>query len=122
MLGIECPEGSYCDYPDDWCGGTDGSGVCRVVEGECPAVDEPTCGCGGEVYSNACAARAAGVDVSAWEQCTPPEGTFACGWTFCQMNEYCRQVSSDTGDAPTFSCSPLPAGCDPATPDCDCLA
>jgi hypothetical protein len=47
---------------------------------------------------------------------------FACGWSFCGVDQYCRQLNSDTGDPPTFACAPLPAGCDPANAGCGCLA
>jgi hypothetical protein len=77
MLGIACPDGHYCDYPDDWCGGTDGSGVCRVAEVACPEFYQPTCGCDGEVYGSACAANAAGVDISACQGCSRAAGPSA---------------------------------------------
>ena len=50
-----------------------------------------------------------------------PQGSFACGWTFCLLgSQYCQRVTDDTGGADGWSCLPLPDGC--IDPSCDCLA
>lgn len=125
IAGIECGPTQYCDYPDDACGANDGDGVCApITEGDCPAVDDPVCGCDGTVYGNACLANAAGVDVAA-DGCTPPPDTFQCGTGFCETaTELCTVTGNDTASPPPFfySCGALPAACAGVPASCDCAA
>lgn len=116
-----CGADEYCDWVGDACGPPE-SGVCTPLPDGCDAVYMPVCGCDGEVYSNACEAARAKVDVAAADTCTPPEGFFPCGFTLCEAAfNYCQRDVSDTGDPDTFFCNPLPEqGCDP--PSCACLA
>ncbi len=83
----------------------------------------PVCGCDGTVYSNACDAQAAGVDVDAQGNCDAPPGTFPCGERFCDPSfQYCEMQASDVGGQPNvYTCKDLPMDCG-ATPDCSCLA
>jgi len=72
FTGEECPDGSYCDFPEG-CGFADGSGVCEPrPEGcteDCPGV----CGCDGAFYCNGCMAAQAGIDVLHEGDCGGPE-------------------------------------------------
>ena len=122
FAGIACGPDQFCDYPDDSCGGADGSGICRKRPSACPDLYSPTCGCDGKVHGNACDANAAGVDVAAHGNCKPPPGTFACGPTFCQISgQYCeRQVSDVSNEPDGYSCKLTPPSCG-KTPMCSCL-
>ncbi|MCC6558685.1 MAG: hypothetical protein IT372_37595 [Polyangiaceae bacterium] len=118
--GIPCAADEYCDYGDNSCGADDGLGVCKPRPQGCPDVYMPACGCDGTVYGNECDANGAGSDISAYGGCTPPAGTFACGYTFCATGQqYCQRSVSDVGGEPDiYMCMDLPAGCG----DCACLA
>jgi hypothetical protein len=61
--GIECPDGMYCDYPQNSCGATDGTGVCKEQPRACPEYIDEVCGCDGQVYTNPCFAHASGTDI-----------------------------------------------------------
>jgi hypothetical protein len=64
-LGIECPEGLFCEYPTGDCG--EGlSGICLPMRAEpcnlCTAfVGAPVCGCNWTTYVSDCERQAAGV-------------------------------------------------------------
>lgn len=122
--GATCPPDSFCDYANDNCGGDDGTGTCLAKPSACPELYIPTCGCDGVVYDSPCMANGAGVDVSNLGGCTAPAGTFACGWTFCNADQYCQRAVSDVGGEPDYySCLSLPAACQMgADPSCVCLA
>ncbi len=77
----------------------------------------PTCGCDGHYYPSACEAQQAGFDTST-SRCTPPAGTFRCGYTYCKdAEELC--VEDFEG---SYTCEPLPPSCMPfASADCSCL-
>lgn len=123
IADVMCASDAFCDYPSDECGGDDRQGECAPRPTDCPAVDEPTCGCDGSIYGNACAANAAGVDVSVGG-CTPPPGDFACGPGFCALaSEACFQSANDVAEPPPFfyNCGDLPPACDQvAVPSCVC--
>ena len=122
-LGKMCLSTEYCDFPADACSLADESGSCTLRPTGCPDVNMPTCACDGTVYPSACAAAAAGVDLSLNGTCTPPTGKFACGSGFCDTGiSYCERDVSDVGGVPTtYQCKPLPPSCGlPAT--CSCLA
>jgi hypothetical protein len=55
------------------------------------------CGCDGITYEHACAAYAAGVDLSTTGGCPAPPGQIGCGPFFCNaQTEYCAiEMSRD---------------------------
>ena len=121
--GKMCLPGEYCDFPADACSLADESGTCTAKPGPCPDLYSPTCACDGTVYSSPCEAAAAGVDINTNGSCTPPDGKFACGSSFCDVGiSYCEHDISDVGGVPsTYGCKQLPPSCGlPAT--CACLA
>ena len=122
FLGKTCAADSFCDYPDDTCGGLDGNGTCVPKPAVCDKNYDPVCGCDGTIHGNACEANAAGFDVNGLEGgCPPPQDTFACGPTFCVIaTHYCQHYLSDTGGPDDYACVPLPEGC--AGTDCNCLS
>ncbi|WP_437961152.1 hypothetical protein WME76_16990 [Sorangium sp. So ce119] len=81
---------------------------------ECGHVQEFVCACDGQVERQDCP-ELRRVDISTNGACTPPEGTFACGFTFCQTGtEYCKHIDYATTHPGfvTFVCEQLPASCD----------
>ena len=119
--GSQCAEDEFCDYHFNTCGASDEGGSCVKRPMACDAVYEPTCGCGGQIYGNACTANAAGHDVGT-SVCPAPAGLFACGEHFCDpKTQYCQLQISDVATEPdTYTCMALPAGCG-ASPSCPCL-
>lgn len=67
--GLACPDGMYCDYPNNSCGAADGTGVCKDAPHACPEVIDEVCGCNNQVYTNECFAHSSGVDV--WSDLGP---------------------------------------------------
>jgi hypothetical protein len=122
FAGLMCSAGEVCNWLDNSCGAADATGVCEARPQACPAVYMPVCGCDGQVHGNECEALAAGADVSAFGGCTPPPGTFACGWRFCpRSGTYCSAlVGGPAGGPGSYDCAPLPTSCG-NTPSCSCL-
>jgi hypothetical protein len=121
IAGTPCNSVQYCDYADDTCGGDDGTGTCVDKPEECPDVDDPVCACDGKVYPNACAAAAAGADLSLLGACPAPPGTFACGSGFCdQADDYC--LVQMPGDPDPYTCEKLPPNCNNPGATCACLS
>lgn len=62
--GNTCAEDEYCAYePSQMCGWADATAVCEKKPEMCTMQHDPVCGCDQKVYSNACAAAAAGTGV-----------------------------------------------------------
>lgn len=122
FAGDTCAPDEYCDFPDDLCGGDDGTGICVKRPDGCPNNYLPTCGCDGMVHGNPCDAAASGFDVSTLGNCEAPGGTFACGAGFCEIEtSFCQHIISDVFEEPDeFTCKGLPATCG-APPSCACV-
>jgi hypothetical protein len=61
IVGIPCPDGSFCELPPDTCSSADLGGTCVPVAEACTLDWNPVCGCDGRTYGNDCERRAAGV-------------------------------------------------------------
>lgn len=122
LAGKRCSPAAYCDYPDNSCGITDQSGVCRMRPDVCPAIaSPPICGCDGQVYASECTAYLTGTDLNANAGCKAAPGTFACGYAQCDLaTQYCRREPRAM-DADSYSCVALPAACGTSA-SCACLA
>lgn len=125
-----CAAGSYCDFPDDACGGMAASGttrgVCRTSSTGCDGTCVTVCGCDGVEYCNPCVAERAGVDVAPAAWCAV-SGTRCGAWLGkdCGPDEFCDFAAIDCGatdpgrclvrpkqeDCPTSPCGPI-CGCD----------
>jgi hypothetical protein len=125
LLGEVCEADQYCDYPTDSCGAGDEQGTCKPRPVGCPdvLVFMANCACDGMVYGSECDVYAAGSDRNALGGCPVPPGSFACGYTQCDVaNHYCQRQVSDIADEPDdYSCLTLP-GCPSQFPTCACLA
>jgi hypothetical protein len=119
---LGCGELEYCDYADDRCGDDDAWGVCRPRPEGCGGDYSPVCGCDGAVHPNACSAAGAGADLDISGGCTPPEGAFACGPRFCDLDlQYCTVTHPGVCcSPPSYHCADLPEACG-VTPSCDCV-
>lgn len=62
LAGLKCPAGQYCEFMPGFCHYPDAEGTCaaRPTTG-CTLEYVPVCGCDGNLYSNDCARRSAGV-------------------------------------------------------------
>ncbi len=120
--GSDCDDDEYCHFADYGCGLGDAEGVCTPRPIECSHVPNQVCSCDGTVQLQNCP-ELGGVDIAANGACTPPQGTFACGYTFCATGtEYCVQVEhpqTDPGHT-AFACGQLPAACN-GVDDCSCV-
>jgi predicted secreted protein len=70
LAGLRCTGSEFCDFGSSACGKFDQMGTCATRPQKCALVFSPVCGCNGQTFSNACKARAAGVDVAANGACT----------------------------------------------------
>ena len=123
LVGAVCEVNEWCDYAGNICGGDDGTGVCRPRPEFCAETLMPVCACDGTIYTNACEANAAGVDVNDLSGgCTVPTGQFACGFRLCDDTSYCTISLDDTGMPPSYRCTPFPSACDGGGRDCTCVA
>lgn len=132
LLGLECPEGQYCNYPEDAiCGAADATGICAEIPDVCTDEFAPVCGCDDRTYGNACEAAAAGVSVAREGACGE-----ACGGLeglSCPEGQYCNFADGSCGAADqTGECAAVPevcseefapvCGCDDQTYDNACFA
>jgi hypothetical protein len=125
-----CDASEYCGFSPGLCGLGQAAGLCRVRPIACPSAYRPVCGCDGQIYDSACAARAARVDLDVTGRCKAllPDWA-ACGARYCDARtSYCELYLSDVFDLPTTkTCRPLPAACRPrdgdagAPPTCACF-
>jgi hypothetical protein len=78
LVGLQCGDTQYCDWPDDSCGVGDSLGECKPRPIDCTNPDdEPVCGCNGRPYDNPCAAAMAGADVGDPSVCVSTSGAGA---------------------------------------------
>ena len=123
--GTPCAATEYCDFALNGCGANDETGLCTPRPSTCPLnlVAVPTCGCDSTVYGSECEAYAFGTDLNSSGSCQLPAGTFACGYTQCNLfTQYCqRQLSDVVGEPDGYSCRTAPS-CPSQFPTCACLA
>jgi hypothetical protein len=123
----ECAPGSYCAFKPRLCAKGKRPGACEPVPTDCPKTFSPVCGCDGNNYDNECAARAHGVDLSAYGGCNKKiPDWMACGPSYCDAHtSYCEIVLSDVFELPTdYTCKPLPPACMPdggVAKSCECF-
>ncbi|WP_437693665.1 hypothetical protein [Sorangium sp. So ce176] len=118
----DCDAGAFCRFADHGCGQGQASGTCTGLPLECGYVPALVCACDGQVERQDCP-ELRRVDISANGACTPPEGTFACGYTFCQTGtEFCERIDHATTQPGLvrFVCMQLPASCD-GNDTCACV-
>jgi len=118
---LPCASASYCSVPDFSCGTGSTSGSCVAKPASCSPSDQPpVCACNGQTYSSACAARAAGFDLSLGKPCQEPAGTFSCGPLFCSIaNQICRKTVELAEPSPDrYDCIAKPPSC-PTGCGCD---
>lgn len=120
LVGGTCDASEYCDFPGNFCGGDDGTGICTPRPEGCNDDVDLTCGCDGVVHTNPCEAASAGTYVSNLGGCMLEPGTFACGSKMCSLaGEYCLHQISDTDFPDTYICKPY-VNCPVAMPTCAC--
>lgn len=115
----DCGENEYCRFADHRCGEGEAQGVCTVRPLECAFVQNHVCSCSGKVQYQDCPQMQDAIDISVNGNCTPPEGTFACGYTFCKAGaSYCMETTNS--GFVHYSCVEFPAPCNDAD-ECSCI-
>lgn len=121
----DCGDGFFCDFYYGRCGEVQ-EGRCEPRPIECDGVDEPVCGCDGEIHLNQCEAARAGVAHDLEGRCQVPDGQFVCGAWFCALGEFACSLTVSHINAMPYghSCVCIPDICRPLeTSDemCGCL-
>lgn len=100
----DCVSEEVCVFPDYRCGaGVEGS--CIPRNAACLGdISNLACGCDGQIEKDRCSVRPKGTDLSIEAKCTPPAGTFRCGFLFCNDTEYCFEAR--TPSLVEFVCIP----------------
>jgi hypothetical protein len=117
---FECSEG-WCN-PDVLNGlpRCEGVGACVEPPLSCDDIDEPVCGCDGQLYANACAAASVEIATQPADACTAPAGRFACGAHYCEIDtHYCKHMWTGGANPQYFEC--LPLDCEAGLSGCECL-
>ena len=118
--GPRCPAGEIFRFVDGSCGRASSAGACGAVSTGCDS-ENVGCGCDGTVYQTVCEANEARVDITFADQCTAPQGTYACGTDFCaRYTMFCNEIPYESEGYSDFSCEPMPPEC-ASVPSCECL-
>ena len=121
--GATCPSGQFCKKPEGFCAAA-AEGTCVDMQGLCPDVLDPVCGCDSLTYDNACLADRAGVTVLHTGPCECPSGAVACGGTTdvrCEAGQFCKKPDGACSADAEGVCAPLPGSCPPdSAPVCGC--
>ena len=105
--GRVCPSGKFCaTAKTNQCPGPEIKGTCRDIPEACTRIYQPTCGCDGQTYGNACEAATASIAVAYEGSCAPLCGGFA--GIRCPGNGTCVDNAAD--------------GCNPLEGDGDCAS
>jgi hypothetical protein len=119
----DCNVGEYCAQKGSVCG--NGGGTCTPKPSVCDDSQHVGgwCACDGNIYSDPCAAAAAGQALSPSGGCALAAGQFACGERVCDAAaQFCFVDPGDGDQGPTYKCldaASLP-GSTCSTPDCSC--